>query len=198
MKRSILAAAAGTAGLGVAALLVVGTPAGAADRTVTVADFSFTPGTVTVVPGDTVTWQFQDSNHTTTSSQGFWNSGTRSAGTTFAHRFGSSGSYAYFCIQHRAMGMVGSVRVIVRAAGSSGKGWTLRWSTGTAPAGRNFDVQYRRQGVTAWSAFRTSTTQATGFFNPSRSATYQVRARTSNTNAGTDTGWSPVRSVTIT
>jgi len=178
--------------------LAVGPPAGAADKTVVVADFSFTQKTVTVVPGDTVTWDFQNGGHTTTSDQGFWDSGLRSAGDTFARRFTSSGSYGYHCIPHQKMGMVGTVRVIVRAAGSSARGWTLRWSTGTAPAGRDFDVQFRRRGVTTWSTFRSNTHQATGLFNPARSATYQVRARTSNTVAGASTGWSPVRSLVIT
>jgi plastocyanin len=67
-----------------AALLV---PSGAADAratSVTVANMAFTPASIGTTVGGTVTWSFQDSMaHTTTSDQGFWDSGAKASGTTY-------------------------------------------------------------------------------------------------------------------
>ncbi|MEA2443655.1 MAG: hypothetical protein QOJ12_947 [Thermoleophilales bacterium] len=107
------------------ALLVAGAlapPAEAATTNVEVARNAFTPATVTVAPGDTVTWTFAgpDTNHTTTSDPGqaeTWESdpGNPSpfhvAGDTFSHTFNTAGSYSYFCRVHSFMR--GTVRVAV-------------------------------------------------------------------------------------
>lgn len=154
---------------------------------------SYTPAHTKVAQGTTVTWTFQGF-HTTTSNQGFWNSGRRSSGT-FTEPLPSAGRFPYHCTIHA--GMTGSVAVPLKASGSAGSGWTLRWSASSAGSGRAFDVQTRRQGTTTWSNFRANTSSATGFFNPSPAGTYQIRARTSNTNAGKESGWSPVISKQI-
>jgi plastocyanin len=187
------------AGLGAAAFLAALAAAPSAvggAASVTVADNSFSPTTSKVSQGTTVTWSFQGSQlHTTTSNQGFWNSGSQSSGS-FSKRMPSSGKFPYHCNFHAVM--KGSVVVPLKApSGSAGSGWTLRWSASSAGAGRAFDVQFRRQGTTTWRSFRNNTTAATGLFNPSRSGTYQLRARTSNTAAGKESGWSPVISKPI-
>jgi plastocyanin len=102
------------------------TPASAGGVTVDVVNMAFSPKTVTVPVGGSVTWSFGDAvQHTTTSNQGFWNSGPKSSGDTYTHTFGSSGSYAYHCSIHTTMR--GTVRVPVSATGSPAGGWTLRW-----------------------------------------------------------------------
>jgi len=179
-----------------ALLVVVPAPAQAGGTTVTVADTAFTPAQVTVALGQTVTWSFpQQVNHTTTSDQGFWNSGSRNGGETFARAFASAGTYAYHCIPHPQM--TGKVRVPLEASGSAADGWTLRWATGAAPDGRDYDVQVRRNGADTWTWFRRNAEKATGTFDPARSGTWKVRARTSNTDAGKSSQWSPVRSVAV-
>jgi|GEM_PF-3523303 len=180
------------AGLGAAALLAALATAPSAvggASTITVGPGnSYSPAQTKVAQGTTVTWSFAGT-HTTTSNQGFWNSRTQSSGS-YPKTLPSAGRFPYHCTIHA--GMNGSVVVPLKAAGSAGSGWTLRWSTSSAGSGRAFDVQTRRQGTTSWRAFKTNTTSATGFFNPSRAGTYQLRARTSNTNAGKESGWSPV------
>jgi plastocyanin len=171
-------------------------PAGAAGADVDVVNMAFTPKTVTVTLGSKVTWRFKDViAHTSTSDQGFWASPHKSAGQTFSHVFPSSGTYAYHCAIHPTMR--GKVRVPMGASGSASAGWTIRWSTKAAPAGRNFDVQVRRSGSSIWRAFRTDTKHATGFFDPAGSGSWSLRARTGNTVAGKVSGWSPDRSVVI-
>ena len=180
------------AGLGAAALLAALATAPSAvggGSTITVGPgTSYSPANTNVAQGTRVTWSFQGL-HTTTSNQAFWNSEERSSGS-FSQTLPSAGKFPYHCTIHA--GMSGRVVVPLKATGSAGSGWTLRWSASSAGSGRAFDVQTRRQGTTTWRAFRTNATSATGFFNPSRAGTYQLRARTSNTNAGKESGWAPV------
>jgi len=168
---------------------VVMAPADSAGVTVHVSDEAFGPTAVSVALGTTVTWSFEGAHpHTSTSDQGFWASPQMSSGT-YARRFTSAGTFNYRCSLHDFMR--GRVVVRAQASGTSSTGWTIRWSTGPAPAGRAFDVQYRREGTTTWRNFRINTSAATGFFNPTRSARYFIRARTSNTTSGQESGWSP-------
>jgi len=181
-------------GLGAAALLaalVTAPSAVGGASSILASGTSFSPANTTVGQGTSVTWSFQGT-HTTTSNQGFWNSGSRSTGATYRKGMPSAGRFPYHCTFHS--GMNGSIAVPLTATGSAGSGWTLRWSAAAAAAGRAFDVQFRRQGTTTWQSFRTNTTAATGLFNPAQAATYQLRARTTNTAASPDkeSGWSPV------
>jgi len=163
--------------------------------TVTVADFAFSPKGVRVPLGTSVTWRFPDSvQHSSTSTQGFWDSGLRSQGGTFTRTFDSSGSYAYRCTPHSDMR--GMVRVPLGATGSAGQGYTLRWATDTGSGGTTYDVQVRRPGATKWTNLRSATVKPTTRFNPAVSGTYGVRARTNNGGGGAS-GYSPVASVRI-
>lgn len=177
------------AGLLVAAGLTVVPlpPATAGGPTVSVADMRFTPASLKVGLGATVTWSFPDAMaHTTTSTQGFWDSGSKSGGDTFQLVFESAGSFPYRCTFHPSMR--GSVLVPVFKTGSAAEGWTLRWGTS---AGNTYDVQVRK-GSGAWKKFRTDTTAVTASFQ--RPGTWSVRART---RAGSSTSdWSPVVKVT--
>lgn len=181
-----------------AAVLAIGVtlapwaPAQAVGASVTVANFAFTPKVVQVPVGGTVTWSFQ-ATHTTTSTQGFWDSGAKSSGQTFSRTFASSGSYAYHCTIHTSMH--GTVNVPVAASGTPAVGWTLRWSTVNGGGATSFDVQVRRPGSATWRPLKTDTTLASAKFNPARSGAYAVRARTTH-GSGTS-GWSPLKPLTI-
>jgi plastocyanin len=77
---------------------------------VEIKDFAFSPPTITVAIGTTVTWTNQDSvNHTVTSKTGAFESGTLSNGSSFSFTFNTAGDYEYHCSIHT--GMVGQVIV---------------------------------------------------------------------------------------
>ncbi|MCW2796389.1 plastocyanin/azurin family copper-binding protein [Nocardioides sp.] len=193
MISRVFGAAVLAAGVSFVPLVQVG-PAAAGGVAVNVHNMAFTPAKVQVPVGGTVTWTFPDKvQHTTTSTQGFWNSGAKSAGGTFSHSFASAGSYSYRCTFHSMMR--GAVNVPVSASGTPSAGWRLRWSTVPGAGGTTFDVQVRRPGSSAWTPFRTDTTRATAKFNPGLNGKYAVRARTTD---GQNSGWSPLRSVKIT
>jgi hypothetical protein len=145
----------------------------------------FTPATLKTTLGSTVTWSFPDAMaHTTTSTQGFWNSGAKSGGQTYGHTFGSAGSFPYRCTIHPTM--TGTVQVPVSRSGSSTSGWKLRWATATGTGGTTYDVQVRK-GTGPWKALRTDTAAPSASFK--KKGSWSVRARTS---AGSGTsGWSP-------
>jgi plastocyanin len=177
-----------------ALLLVVPlAPARATGPVVSVQDFSFTPASVGIGLGDTVTWSFA-SLHTTTSNQRFWDSGARGSGT-YQVRFRDAGTFGYHCSMHPFM--KGRVAVPVRSSGSAAHGWRLTWSVrATTPANRRYDVAVKRLGSSTWTSYRTATAKRSGTFNPSRSGSYLVRARTRNVGAGVS-GWSPAVTVAV-
>jgi plastocyanin len=86
--------------------LFIALPA-AADQTVQVGPgLSFSPGTVTVSPGEAVIWNFQALHTSTSDSQTgpeVWDSGFLSSGT-FSHTFTTPGSYPYYCAIHSSPG----------------------------------------------------------------------------------------------
>jgi plastocyanin len=99
---------------GVVLALSAAAPAFAAD--VTIQNFSFTPGTVTIAQGDTVNWHYAgpDTNHSVTSDAGqadSWDSDpngppssvTHPPGTVFPHTFNTPGTFTYFCKVHSNM-----------------------------------------------------------------------------------------------
>lgn len=90
------------------ALLAALAPAATtADQTVQVGPgFSFSPATVTVAPGETVVWSFQEFHTSTSDSQTgpeAWDSGFLSSGT-FSHTFQVPGTYPYYCAVHSSPG----------------------------------------------------------------------------------------------
>lgn len=72
-----------------------------AGPTVSIHDFAYTPSTITVKAGTTVTWTNNGpSAHTTTSDGGVWDSGTLGAGGTFQFTFTQPGTFSYHCTIH--------------------------------------------------------------------------------------------------
>jgi len=89
-----------------AAVFIVGSPApvNAADVAVTINNFAFTPGTITVPVGTRIVWTNQHSfTHTTTSDTSVWNSGPLTTGQSFSFTFTQPGTFAYHCSIHPSM-----------------------------------------------------------------------------------------------
>lgn len=85
------------------------TTEGMAEVSIGIASFAFGPDTITIPVGTTVTWiNDEDSvDHTTTSDDALWDSGTLKPGDQFSFTFEDAGTFAYFCNIHPSMtGMI--------------------------------------------------------------------------------------------
>lgn len=87
----------------VLALSVLSCSAMAADRTVDISQFAFTPG-VEVPVGTKVIWTNRDQvNHSVIGDTGIFSSGPLKPGDNFSHIFSAAGTYAYHCGYHAYM-----------------------------------------------------------------------------------------------
>jgi plastocyanin len=104
----------------------------AASASVTMGDFFFSPASVTVAVGDTVTWHNTgQAPHTATADDGSFDTGTINAGGSGSHRFSTAGTFSYICTIHP--NMKGTVRVLSSSAsGGGGGGNTGSNSSGSA------------------------------------------------------------------
>jgi plastocyanin len=89
------------------------TPPAPGPNTIIMNAMSFTPASITVAPGTTITWRNDDDEvHTSTSdTPGIWDTGNVSPGASRTAAFDSVGTFSYHCIYHSSMGMVGTVIV---------------------------------------------------------------------------------------
>jgi plastocyanin len=113
--------------LGVASLLTAALPGltGAGEAVVAAAanpaavqidNFAFTPATLTVTAGTTVTWKNDDdSPHRIGDKNGTFKSAALDTDDSFSHTFAAPGEYPYICTIHPYM--VG--KIIVKPGGSS-------------------------------------------------------------------------------
>src|SRR5690242_15691919 len=76
---------------------------------VTIGNDFFSPSSVSIQANDSVKWTWAAGSHSTTSSTGLWDSGVRSAPSTFTNTFASTGTFSYICTVHG--NMVGAVKV---------------------------------------------------------------------------------------
>jgi plastocyanin len=107
------------------------------DPAVTIADFRFTPATITVHVGDTVTWtNHGPSPHTATASDGSFNTGVLNNGQSASHTFTKPGTFTYTCQIHPFMH--GTV-VVLAAAGTPSTG-SLAGSTSAGGGGHSTAV----------------------------------------------------------
>jgi plastocyanin len=136
--------------IGAAVLAVYAAPARAATTEVTVSNFAFAPASVSITPGDTVTWKFAgpDLNHSTTSDPGqaeSWDSDPGNSspvhvvGDTFSHQFAQAGTFTYVCKVHSFM----RARVVVGAPGQPAPGGDT-----TAPRLTTLRASAKRRRVT--------------------------------------------------
>jgi plastocyanin len=99
------------------AMLSAGAPVRGATHAVNISGFAFSPASITVAVGDTVTWTNADSAaHTATASGGAFDSGTLNQGQSFSFTFATAGTFAYVCDFHS--NMMGTITVQAAAAGS--------------------------------------------------------------------------------
>lgn len=108
------------------------------DPKVTIADFNFTPASITVHVGDTVQWVNNGpSAHTATADNGSFNTGVLQKGQSASVTFHSPGTFAYHCAIHPFMH--GTVVVLANtktsSSGSSGSAGHSSSSGGAANSG---------------------------------------------------------------
>jgi len=96
----------------------IGTGYAQNSHTVIVGDggsFSFSPTNLNISSGDTVIWEWQANNHSTTSDAitgpEVWDSGIQNNGATYSKVFIETGIYPYHCTPHQSFGMVGTITV---------------------------------------------------------------------------------------
>jgi LPXTG-motif cell wall-anchored protein len=87
----------------------------AASGSVTIADFQFTPSSISVDQGDTVTWTNNGpSAHSATAPDGSFDTGILPAGQSRSHTFNEAGTFSYICSPHPNM----HGTIVVRASQS--------------------------------------------------------------------------------
>jgi plastocyanin len=90
-----------------------------AAASVSIKNMAFTPGTLSVAAGATVTWANSDSTiHTVTADDGSSNSGNIAIGATYSKVFNSAGTFSYHCSIHPEM----TGKVIVTGSTTGGGG----------------------------------------------------------------------------
>ena len=70
---------------------------------VSIENMEFSPSTLTISIGETVTWTLTNGTHTVVSDDGAWSSGSLSTGGTFTHQFDTAGEFGYKCGIHSSM-----------------------------------------------------------------------------------------------
>jgi plastocyanin len=88
--------------------------------TVTMADFSFSPATVTVDQGDTVTWTNAGPAEPHTATGDGFDTGEVAVGSSGSATFAQAGSFAYVCTLHPQMS--GTVEVVAAGGGGGQEG----------------------------------------------------------------------------
>jgi LPXTG-motif cell wall-anchored protein len=89
----------------------------AANGSVTIVDFEFQPGSVTIDQGDTVTWTNNGpTSHSATAPDGSFDTGIFPAGQSRSHTFDEAGTFSYVCTPHPNM----HGTIVVRASESGG------------------------------------------------------------------------------
>jgi plastocyanin len=89
-------------------------PASAAPppNTVFMSGMAFSPVTLTIAKGTTVTWKNTDGiAHTVTSDSAVWDTGNMASGASTTTTFNTTGAFPYHCTYHASMGMKGTVIV---------------------------------------------------------------------------------------
>jgi plastocyanin len=79
-------------------------PAKPKDVEISIKGMKFGPDTVTIKPGQTVTWTNNDQrDHTVAAADGSFNSGNLGPGATYSFKFTKPGTYHYACTLHPRM-----------------------------------------------------------------------------------------------
>lgn len=141
MRRTITAVALALA-VAMLALLHAPTPAAAASHTVQIENYAYSPSSITVNVGDTITWTNDDTApHTVTTSSGpqSLSSPYLSKGQSWSFTFTEPGTYSYYCAVHPYM----RAQVIVRApAAATTQAVAAHHATSAAPAPERTYIAY--------------------------------------------------------
>jgi plastocyanin len=81
-------------------------PAAAAEHSITISGYAYSPSAITITAGDTVTWTNKDEaphDVTTTSAPVAIHGATMSTGQSWSYRFTTPGTYSYICSIHPDM-----------------------------------------------------------------------------------------------
>jgi len=109
--------------------------ADAATFTVAAQNYFFSPATLTINAGDTVTWTNSSGvEHTATSDSGVWN-GSLPQGGSFSFTFANPGVFNYFCAFHSSLGMVGTITVNPASGGPTPTALPTATQPGTSTIG---------------------------------------------------------------
>jgi LPXTG-motif cell wall-anchored protein len=85
----------------------------------TISDYKYTPSTITVTAGESVTWNNSGpTGHSATADDGSFDTGILSKGASGSHTFSKAGTYSFHCTPHPFM----KGTVVVTAASSGGGG----------------------------------------------------------------------------
>lgn len=103
----------------------------AASAAVTMGDLFFSPSSVAVAVGDTVTWHNTgQAPHNATADDGSFKTPTLNNGQSASHTFTQAGTFSYICTIHP--NMKGTVRVLSSSSGGGGAGNASSSSSGSA------------------------------------------------------------------
>jgi streptogramin lyase len=158
------------------------------------------PAARSVALGTTLVWTFLGpGTHTVsdTSGMGLFASGPQSFVSYYALRFAAAGTYAYTDTATAARARVTVPLQVAPASGSTTTTFTLTWAAAAPPAGFVLDVQLARPGAN-YLTWQNGATSRTATFVPDAGAgTYRFRARLRNPANGAASGYSPVKSISV-
>ena len=96
------------------ALAAPGVPAAQSGVTVVMQNFAFSPKSLRIKKGTTVTWVNQDrAKHTVTADDDKFDSGDMTSGQTYAHKFDEAGTFPYYCRYHGDKGGIDMAGTVV-------------------------------------------------------------------------------------
>ena len=72
-------------------------------KAVSIANMAFSPSTLTISKGESVTWTLTNGTHTVVSDDGSWQSGSLATEGIFTHQFDTAGEFGYKCGNHSTM-----------------------------------------------------------------------------------------------
>jgi len=126
---------------------------------------SFTPSSVTVNVGESVTWMNTSSiSHTVTADNNSYNSGNLNAGDGFIRIYNVPGTYAYYCSYHGAaggVGMAGTVVVLADSTAPTTPGNFIASTVSSTQINLSWDASTDSVGVENYKIFRDGTAIAT-------------------------------------
>jgi plastocyanin len=110
-----------------------------ASATVSIGDNFYSPATVSIAVGDTVSWaNTGQAQHSATANNGSFDTGVFGPGSSRSQKFTSPGTFRYFCTVHGPV-QSGTVRVLA-ASGGGGKGGGGSAGSSTAGASESAAV----------------------------------------------------------